>query len=330
MDALAAADNSVAKDARVAAFWGDYCRAAKLAESTPYQAWYFGDTQELAHELVELVLHGPKRATAGLSELVSALPEVAPVPAGYSVVTEHDGTPRAVIRTAALDRRPFAGVDAAFAWDEGEGDRTLDDWKDGHRSYFTRELAALGRKFDEDMLVDLERFELLYPFEAAHHPVDCGPRILPGYFPGAFAQSAALQMAYYWRDHAFDWVFESARLADLGAFVGRYDAARDGVWMLVDGGCVHGSIVVDASGEVPELRWYIVDDALRGKGFGHRLMATAMDFCRERFARVHLHTFSALGSARRLYEAFGFRLIAEHPDTSCGPTILQQGFEWTR
>jgi len=54
-------------------------------------------------------------------------------------------------------------VDAHFAWDEGEGDRTLADWIDGHRRYFARECARLGRIFREDIPVMLERFELLYP-----------------------------------------------------------------------------------------------------------------------------------------------------------------------
>ncbi len=105
----------------------------------------FGDSEQLAHDLVELVLHGPKRATAGLGLTVDQLPHTAAVPDGYSVVTEFDGTPRAVIRTSGLERRKFSDVDAEFAWDEGEGDRTLDDWKAGHWSYFSRECESLGR-----------------------------------------------------------------------------------------------------------------------------------------------------------------------------------------
>jgi uncharacterized protein YhfF len=148
VDAALAPDNSVAREGRVAEFWARYCEAAQLDAPTPYQAWFFGDSPKLAHELVELVLHGPKRATAGLAEFCDASPQLAPIDGGYSVVTELDGTPRAVIRTTGVERRPFSQVDAAFAWDEGEGDRTLADWKDGHRRYFTRELAALGREFD--------------------------------------------------------------------------------------------------------------------------------------------------------------------------------------
>jgi uncharacterized protein YhfF/GNAT superfamily N-acetyltransferase len=325
------ADNSVPKEGRVAAFWADFCRATQLADTTPYQAWYFGDSPELAHELVELVLHGPKRATAGLCELNDAMPQVAPVADGYSVVTEHDGTPRAVIRTTVLERRPFSEVDAAFAWDEGEGDRTLADWKDGHRRFFTRELAALGRVFEEGMLVDLERFELLYPFEQALDPVDCGPRLLPGLIPGALAASAALQTRYYAREHGFGVFFEAGRMADISDFLNRYNAERDGVWVVVDAGRVLGTIVIDggASDDTTsaQLRWFIMDDSLRGRGMGRRMMATALDFARARYARVRLGTFAGLEAARHLYESFGFRKVYEEPSTSWGPEVLEQRWE---
>jgi uncharacterized protein YhfF len=155
-------DNLVSKDERVQAFWAAFCRDADLASSTPYQAWFFGDTPELARELVDLVVHGPKRASATLGWAVERHPELAPVLSGYSVVTEFDGTPRCVIRTTSIETRAFDAVDAQFAWDEGEGDRTLADWRAAHWSFYTRECATLGREPRTDMPVWLERFELLY------------------------------------------------------------------------------------------------------------------------------------------------------------------------
>jgi len=315
----------------VVRFWREFCAQVHLPPETGYQAWYFGDTSELAHELVELVLRGPKRATAGLSEVNDALPQVKPVAGGYSVLTEHDGTPRAVIRTTQLDRRPFCEVDAAFARDEGEGDRTLADWMDGHRRFFTRELASVGRAFDEQMLVDLERFELLHPFDAARTPVDCGPRIVPACLPGGLVESGELQIDYYRRCHGFNRAFADERRRDIGNFMTEHDASRDGVWLLVDGGRVVGSIAIDARGPTPELRWFIVHEALHGQGWGRRLMQSAMEHCRQRHDRVVLHTFSALADARRLYEAFGFAQIGgESAYTGYGAPIVDQEFEWRR
>jgi len=328
MDVL---DSSVRKDERIERYWTEFRAAVRLPAATPYQAWCFGDSPQLAHELVEQVLNGPKRATAGLAAFNDALPGAAPAPDGYSVVTEHDGTPRAVVRTTSVERRAFRDVDAAFAWDEGEGDRTLADWKDGHRRYFTRELARLGRPFHEDLEVDLERFEVLYPFEAARHPVDCGPRIVPCALPGGLVESGELQIDYYGRRHGFGPAFAEERRRDIRTFVEQHDASRDGVWLLVDGGRVRGSIAIDGRGAAPELRWFIVDEALHGGGWGRRLMERAMDHCRGRHARVVLHTFSALADARRLYEAFGFVQVgAESVFAGYGAPIVDQAFEWQR
>jgi uncharacterized protein YhfF/ribosomal protein S18 acetylase RimI-like enzyme len=331
---LQAFDNSVVKSPALQQFWEDFCVATRLDPATPYQAWYFGDTPALAHELVELVLNGPKRATAGLSEFNDQMPGVKPVAGGFSVLTEHDGTPRAVIRTTDLQRRPFSDVDAAFAWDEGEGDRTLPDWKDGHRSFFTRELGAVGRTFDESMTVDLERFELLYPFEAALRPIDCGPRLLPCLVPGALAASAMLQTRYYAREHGFGVFFEAGRMADIAAFLARYDAQRDGVWVVVDGAEVLGSVVIDggAAGKAgdAQLRWFITADALRGRGWGRRLLQAAMAFATARYQRVWLGTFGALHAARHLYEEAGFRKILQRDSAAWGPVVQEQHWEWTR
>lgn len=166
MTAAESLDNTHVKDARIESFWREFCAETGIAPDMPYQAWHFGDSPQLAHELVELVIHGPKRATAGLLWFNEIHPQAAPVPNGYSVVTEFDGAPRAVIRTTWLDMRPFSDVDRLFAWDEGEGDRTLADWKDGHWKFFSRECAALGRAPSEDMPVVLERFELLWPLRS--------------------------------------------------------------------------------------------------------------------------------------------------------------------
>jgi hypothetical protein len=43
-------------------------------------------------------------------------------------------------------------VDEAFAWDEGEGDRTRDWWLDAHRRYFARQASREGYELDDELL----------------------------------------------------------------------------------------------------------------------------------------------------------------------------------
>jgi uncharacterized protein YhfF/GNAT superfamily N-acetyltransferase len=323
-------ENLVRKEGAVRTFWETFCRAAGVPPTTPYQAWYFGDSPRLAHELIELVVNGPKRATASSAWVNEQAPDIAPVPDGYSVVTEHDATPRAVLRTVWLDRRPLSEVDAQFAWDEGEGDRTLPDWLDGHTRYFKREGERIGRPFSPTMPVTLERFELLYPFDRALAAPD-GPRIVPSYLPGAIGTIGRLHGEYYAREHGFGVLFESKVSREFAEFATRFDPVRDGMWFVIDRGEVHGSIVVDGHGDGRQahLRWLMLSDAMRGRGQGHRLMDAAMAFCRRAgYRRVYLNTFKGLDAARTLYERAGFRLVGEQRGETWGHAVIEQRFEW--
>lgn len=145
-------------------FWQRACDALPdLPRDATYQTWHFGDGARLARELADLVLQGRKRATAGLLWDAEIDPDAMPNPGGYSVVTDHDGAPLMVLRTAQVETRAFRDVDADFAAAEGEGDGSLAFWRAAHWTYFSRRCAALGRSPSEDMPVILERFDLIYP-----------------------------------------------------------------------------------------------------------------------------------------------------------------------
>lgn len=144
-------------------FWEYFCQIEKINSDTPYQFWYFGNTSEMAQELSELVLHGEKRATATLFESAKLHPESAPIDDGYSVVTDFENNPMCIIKTTEIRHLPFDEVDAEFAFDEGEGDRSLDYWRKVHHEFFTQDAAENGLEFNEKSIVVCERFELLFP-----------------------------------------------------------------------------------------------------------------------------------------------------------------------
>ncbi len=148
---------------RVEKFWQKSCASSGTKPETPYQIWYFGNSSAMARELAELVIEGKKRATASLVEFNKLHPELAPSDDGCSVVTDFEGNPMCVIQTTEIRHIPFTEVGAAFAFDEGEGDRSLEYWRDVHRRYFTKEAAENGLEFNENSLVCCERFKLLFP-----------------------------------------------------------------------------------------------------------------------------------------------------------------------
>ncbi|MFN0278751.1 MAG: ASCH domain-containing protein [Pyrinomonadaceae bacterium] len=151
-------------NAAVQKYWNEFLILnPTVPKDSFYQVWFFGNTVEMALELAELVIEGKKFATASLASVNEIKPEQAPIPDGYSVVTDFHGVPMCVIRTVEIRHLPFEDVDAQFAWDEGEGDQSLEYWRDVHWRYFTREAVALSLDFDDRSLVCCERFRLLYP-----------------------------------------------------------------------------------------------------------------------------------------------------------------------
>jgi len=148
----------------VADFWKEFCQLQpEVNPDTPFQVWYFGLTREEAEELCNLVLEGKKTATASLTAEYEKQPEDAPVMNGYSVVTDFDGKPKCVIQTTELRVVPYNEVDAEFAFNEGEGDQSLDYWREAHWDYFSKRCAEIGIEPSLEMSVNCERFRLLYP-----------------------------------------------------------------------------------------------------------------------------------------------------------------------
>jgi uncharacterized protein YhfF len=143
-------------------YWRAFCEQQGIAADQRYDVYAFGDTAEMADELADLVVNGPKRATAGLLADFDPRDEPIPEVGVHSVILDGRGRPACVVRTTEVEIKPLREVDASFAWDEGEGDRTLDGWLAGHRAYFTRDRARRGLVFSDDMPTVFERFELVW------------------------------------------------------------------------------------------------------------------------------------------------------------------------
>jgi uncharacterized protein YhfF len=116
------------------------------------ESFSFGDGPELADELLELVLIGKKTATCWAANEGDKGVAVGKL----WIVKDGQERPGAILETVEITRRRFAEVDAAFAHEEGEGNRSLDDWRRAHIAYFTRR-----GEFSPDMELYCERFRLV-------------------------------------------------------------------------------------------------------------------------------------------------------------------------
>ncbi|WP_299961045.1 GNAT family N-acetyltransferase [uncultured Roseobacter sp.] len=95
---------------------------------------------------------------------------------------------------------------------------------------------------------------------------------------------------------------------------------------MASGGRISASIAIDGQdleGDIAHLRWFIVDDTLRGTGIGKRLLDAAIAFCdAQGFSETHLWMFQGLDTSRALYERVGFRLAEEKNGQQWGADVL--------
>lgn len=116
----------------------------------------FGDSPAMADELLALVIAGQKTATCGALRDFGPGKEPLPVVGRRDIVLNGKGDPAALVETVEVPYRRFYEVDEQFAFDEGEGRRTLEHWREMHRTYFERHGG-----WSEDMELMCECFRLV-------------------------------------------------------------------------------------------------------------------------------------------------------------------------
>jgi uncharacterized protein YhfF len=140
---------------------------ASLPPDTPYRAKTFvaegwGDSPAMADELGALIAKGIKTATC--SALWEWEVEGNPIPhAGLiTIVLDGGGEPLCIVETVEVYVCKYNEVDAGFAREEGEGDLSLNYWREAHRNFFSRLLPKTGQEFSEEMPLVCERFRVIY------------------------------------------------------------------------------------------------------------------------------------------------------------------------
>jgi len=153
-----------------------------------------------------------------------------------------------------------------------------------------------------------------------------------GYRPGCVGDIASLHARFYSENWGFGAFFEKKVATELATFAEALPADGKALWLYVENRRTLASLAIDGSpaSGIAHLRWFIVDDALRGTGVGRQLMARAMRFVDDRFHETCLWTFKGLDAARHLYESFGFRLVQEADGEQWGARVTEQRFSRRR
>lgn len=151
-----------------------------------------------------------------------------------------------------------------------------------------------------------------------------------GYHPGVLGRAVEMHARYYSRTSGFGHFFEAKVASGMAEFVGRLNNPMNQLWFAVSEGKIVATIAIDGEdlgNNMAHLRWFIVDDELRGSGIGRRLLKEAVSFCeQQQFSEIQLWTFKGLDAARRLYEEAGFMLREELSGRQWGEEVVEQRF----
>jgi uncharacterized protein YhfF len=150
------------KKDQIEAFWLEYQRACQI-QVPGFSATAFGHTRALADELAALIRGGHKRAHATLERDFEVEGDELPRAGEHVVVLNGAGQPQAIVRTTHVERCYFNEIDDSFAFEAGEGERTLAWWLTAHRQDFAERAEREGFQVGERAILILEHFELVWP-----------------------------------------------------------------------------------------------------------------------------------------------------------------------
>lgn len=263
----------------------------------------FGDSPDLADELLAYVTAGTKRATAGDVAALATADEPFPEPGQRWAVLDGSGALRYVIETVEATRGTLASVTPAFAWDEGEDDRTREHWLEGHRRYFRRQDVP-----DPDRLeVAFERFRVVWPEPDTTRWLVDGVREL------RFDERAWLRDVYSDR-WGTTTVVSRGRLtevADLPALVCERSGERIGLLTFLPRPGVDVECVT-------------IDAFVRGAGVGAALTAGIRALGqRSQWRRLWLVTTNDNTAALRACQRAGWDLVTVHRDAAASSRRLK-------
>ncbi|MBV8955547.1 MAG: GNAT family N-acetyltransferase [Solirubrobacterales bacterium] len=147
--------------------------------------------------------------------------------------------------------------------------------------------------------------------------------------PGDTRAIAELHRRVYGAEYGMSDDFVAAVAATLEqAVASGWPQDAGAVWIVEQDGRTCGSLALTAEDERRgQLRWFVFEAALRGRGLGRSLLSELLATARDAgMQRLELDTFSALDTAARLYRGVGFEVVSERGRSDWGPRIVYQHY----
>jgi len=138
--------------------WQIFIGENSVEEGTEYLSRSFLDADHAA----ALISRGEKTAASFAHPLFKENKETLPQIGGYSVVLDAQENAVCIIQTTKVYVARFNQISEEHARMDGDGDKSLKNWKKKYENLFSEQLQAVGLTFSEDMRVLCEEFKVVY------------------------------------------------------------------------------------------------------------------------------------------------------------------------
>ena len=163
----------------------------------------------------------------------------------------------------------------------------------------------------------------------AFEPCSAKPYLLRPHRPGDMGWIVHRHGVLYAEEYGWDERFEGMVARIAADFIASFDPAREHCWIAERDGAIVGSVFLVARAKtIAQLRMLYVEPSTRGLGIGRRLVAECTRFARQAgYRKIMLWTNDVLISARKIYQAEGYRLVSEEPHDEFGERMVGQTWE---
>jgi GNAT superfamily N-acetyltransferase len=146
--------------------------------------------------------------------------------------------------------------------------------------------------------------------------------------PGEIALAMSQQAKLYAAEYGWSNEYEALAMEIAAKFIREFRPGKERCWIAEVEGEVAGAVfLVRVDDATAKLRLLHVEPHARGLGIGRKLVAECVAFARQcGYRELVLWTNDVLASARRIYEAAGFKLVEEEHHHSFGKDLVGQNW----
>ncbi len=149
--------------------------------------------------------------------------------------------------------------------------------------------------------------------------------------PGDIGYVIHMHGKLYKKEYGYGLHFESYVAKGLHEFVESIGTTRTCGWVAEQSGKIVGFVGLMDRGDKAQIRYFILDPAVRGLGLGRKLIDLLMDYMRTSgYKGAFLLTTKELPAAIHLYTSQGFKLVEEHAASQpFDKEVIEQRYELT-